>query len=56
VVENSCKIVDGRLEGKRPTLIMKDSIKRELKELALDIRTACSEPGIGASDRLLCAR
>jgi hypothetical protein len=49
-VENSYKILDEKPEGKRPTLIMKD-----LKEIALEIRTALNESRIGASDRLLCA-
>jgi hypothetical protein len=39
-VENSCKILDGKPEGKRPTLIKKD-----LKEIALDMRTALKNPG-----------
>jgi hypothetical protein len=35
---------------------MQDSIKKVFKEIALDMLTALNESGIGANDRLLCAR
>jgi hypothetical protein len=37
---NFMQNLDGEPEGKRPTPIVRDGIKRDLKEIALDMQSA----------------